>query len=249
MVTEKPRFEIGRVATMTFGVVRGNFLIFLVLGIIATLPNAFFSVATTTGAVNVRGATASFFVATFAAVFVGALFTFVLQAVITQGTINHLNRQPASLGRLLMVGLREILPLFAIGILESLGIGLGFILLIVPGIMLFVMWSVIVPIRVVEHRGIFESFSRSAELTAGYRWPIFGTMLVYYIGAGIAQFSVRPAVGVAISSGMTWTYVGIGTLVNAVVAVVAATGIACIYYELRMIKEGVGPEQIASVFS
>jgi len=74
-------------------------------------------------------------------------------------------------------------------------------------------------------------------------------VLVYYVGAGIAQFSVKPAMGVAMSMGMTWAYVGINTLITAVVGVVAAAGIASIYYELRLIKEGAGPQQVAAVFS
>jgi len=248
-VVQNDRFEIGRVASRTFEVVRHNFLPFLVLGIIATLPNAFFSVATTTGMVNAAGATGPFLIATFASLFAGILFALIMQGAITHGTVSYLNQQPVTLGDLLAAGARVFLPLLAIGLLEGIAIALGFLLLIVPGFILFVMWSVVVPVRVIEHTSIFESFGRSAELTQGYRWPIFGTVLVYYLGAGIAQFSVRPAMGVAMSMGMTWTYVGINTLITAVVGVVAAAGIASIYYELRLIKEGAGPQQIAAVFS
>jgi len=38
-------------------------------------------------------------------------------------------------------------------------------------------------------------------------------------------------------------------LVRAVLGLIGAAGIASIYYELRLVKEGVGPEQLAAVFS
>ena len=149
-VVQNDRFEIGRVASRTFEVVRHNFLPFLVLGVIATLPNAFFSVATTTGMVNAVSVPVPFLIATFAALFVGVLFAFILQGAITHGTVSFLNQQPVTLGDLLAAGARVFLPLLAIGLLEGIAIGLGFLLLIVPGFILFVMWSVVVPVRVID---------------------------------------------------------------------------------------------------
>jgi hypothetical protein len=253
------RFEIGRVATRTFEVIRGNFLSFFVLGLLATLPATAYSVATTIGALpsTLAGADARtvtlFLAGTLGSALVGAFCGVILQATLTYGTVSYLNNQPVVLSRALGIGLREFLPLFAIALLEGLGIAGGFLLLIVPGFMLYVMWAVVVPVRVAEHKGVFESFGRSRALTEGYRWPIFGTLIVFYLGAGVAQATTRPMIvagGIAGGSASPMLYVGIvlTSLLGAVVAVVSATLISCIYYELRLIKEGVGPEQIASVF-
>jgi hypothetical protein len=142
--------------------------------------------------------------------------------------------------------------MLAIAILESLGIALGFFFLIVPACILYTMWSVVVPARVAEHAGILASFSRSQELTSGYRWPIFGTLVVFYIGSLIAQTLTGPFIAVGAMSGGSAAMVYIGmiltALVGTVVAVASATLVACIYYELRVVKEGVGPAQIAAVF-
>jgi hypothetical protein len=250
------KFEIGRVATRTFEVIRANFVNFFVLGLIATLPTTFYTVMIASGVVlrpGLGGGTSSglLLISTFGSAFIGFLFALVLQAALTYGTVTYLSNQPVVLGRALGIGLREFLPLLAIGILESLGALGGFILLIVPGFILLLMWAVVVPVRVAEHKGIFESFSRSRELTKGFRWPILGTLAVYFIGAAIAQTATRPLItigGVNGNSAMFYVGTALSALIGAVIAVASATLVACIYYELRVIKEGVGPEQIASVF-
>jgi hypothetical protein len=251
------RFEIGRVATRTFEVIRGNFVRFFVLGLIATLPTTAYTATMTMGLLSnsagTNGRALTLFIAgALGSLILGLFFSLLLQATLTYGTVNYLSNQPVVLGRALGIGLREVPALLAIALLGGLGIAGGFLLLAVPGVILLVMWSVVVPVRVAEHKGIFESFGRSRELTRGHRWPIFGTIIVFYLGAGIAQATTRPMIvagGITGGSSVT-LYMGIAltALLSAVVAVVSATLVSCIYYELRLIKEGVGPEQIAAVF-
>ena len=57
--------------------------------------------------------------------------------------------------------------LIVAGILAGLGIALGLVLLIVPGLFLLTIWSLIVPSIVVEGKSAGESFGRSRELVAG----------------------------------------------------------------------------------
>ena len=64
--------------------------------------------------------------------------------------------------------------LIAAGILAALGIGIGLILLIVPGLFLLTIWSMLVPVIVIEGRAAGESFSRSREVVRGHGWPVFG---------------------------------------------------------------------------
>ena len=255
------QFDIGRVATRTFDVVRNNFVVFFGLGLIASVPASLYRIVIATitasaaqaGTNRVDPHTLSYYMLGAAASgLVGAFLSLVLQAALTYGTISYLNGHPVRFGRAFGVGLRQFFPLLAIGFLEALGIGAGFLLLIVPGVMLFVMWSVVVPVRVAEEAGITASFGRSRALTAGYRWPIFGTLAIYFIGAGIAQAMTNPVVtaGALSSSSAAAGYVTIVLtfIVTAIVSVVSATLVSSIYYELRLIKEGVGPETIASVF-
>jgi hypothetical protein len=64
------------------------------------------------------------------------------------------------------------------GILAGLGIILGLILLIVPGLVLLTWWSLIVPTIVLEGKPAMESFGRSRELVRGNGWNVFGVIVL-----------------------------------------------------------------------
>jgi uncharacterized YccA/Bax inhibitor family protein len=53
------------------------------------------------------------------------------------------------------------------GILAGIAIAIGLVLLIAPGLYLLTIWSVIVPVIVLEGKSAGESFSRSRELVRG----------------------------------------------------------------------------------
>jgi hypothetical protein len=74
------------------------------------------------------------------------------------------------------------------GILAALGIVIGLIFLIVPGLVLATWWLVIVPVIMLEGRGVFEAFGRSRELVRGDGWNVFGLIVLTFlilIAAGI----------------------------------------------------------------
>src|SRR5215472_3003013 len=74
------------------------------------------------------------------------------------------------------------------GILASIGIAIGFALIIVPGLILLTFWSLIVPWIVLGGAGAIESFGRSWRTVRGYAWNVFGTYVLTFlilIAAGI----------------------------------------------------------------
>ena len=64
------------------------------------------------------------------------------------------------------------------GILAAIGIIIGLILLIVPGLVLLTWWVLIIPVIVLEGRSAGESFGRSRELVRGYGWNVFGVIVL-----------------------------------------------------------------------
>ncbi len=75
------------------------------------------------------------------------------------------------------------------GLLAAVGITLGLLLLIVPGLVLATLWALIVPAIVLEGRSVLEAFGRSRELVRGNGWNVFGLIVLTFlvlIGAGIA---------------------------------------------------------------
>jgi hypothetical protein len=68
--------------------------------------------------------------------------------------------------------------LFVVWILLTAGLAVGFLLLIVPGFVLYARWALVVPILVLERKGVDASFARSKRLVAGRAWTAFWTLVL-----------------------------------------------------------------------
>lgn len=121
------------------------------------------------------------------------------------------------------------------GILAALGITLGFILLIVPGFFLLTIWSLIVPVIVLEGSGTMDSFGRSRELTRGNRWGVFGRILVTIIIVGVAG-AIIGGITRAILPDVIDEYVG-NVIGSSLTAPFAALVWTLMYYRLRQARE------------
>ena len=257
------RFEMGRVISGTFEVIGRNFVPFTLLALLlGGLPNL------VAGLIRLRfanGQTALEPGLLGGSVLGGLIMlaaAFVLQAAIVHATVTDLNGRKVVLGDSLKVGLNNCLPLIGLAILTGLGVGLGIVLLIVPGLILMVMWSVAVPAKVVEKIGVFAAFTRSRDLTRGRRWPIFGLFVLYAIAtwilsavilAAFAPFALAKGLPTAetmesFTSSLSIVQLVADPLVATITTLVSTAGLATLYSELRASREGVGPEALASVF-
>jgi hypothetical protein len=81
--------------------------------------------------------------------------------------------------------------LIVAGLLAGIGIAFGLILLIVPGLFLLTIWSMIVPVIVIEGKSAGESFTRSREVVRGNGWNVFGLVLLTFLLVGIASGLIR----------------------------------------------------------
>jgi hypothetical protein len=72
-------------------------------------------------------------------------------------------------------------PVFLASLLAGIAIFIGFVLIIVPGLILITIWAVIIPVIVIERSGVMASFGRSRELVKGRAWHVFGTLVLTWI--------------------------------------------------------------------
>lgn len=178
---------------------------------------------------------------------------YVLQGMVVKVTVAGFNGKAMSIGAAFEAGIKLFLPLLGVGILVGLGTFLGALLLLVPGIILAVMWSVATAAVVVENRGVTDSMQRSRELTKGHRWSIFGLAVILFVVSliiGLLVGGIGAATGGGFMTGATNIGLNMATtaISNILTSVVSAAGVAALYYELRSVKEGVGPDELASVF-
>lgn len=251
-------FELGRVMQRTFKVIGDNLSLFAISGLLLVALPVF--------AANVIGFLyPELWVVGLASV-VGGIVAFIgsllMQGVVVHSAISGLNGRSIGLGEALGVGARKALSLLWLGILQTLGISLGIILLVVPGLMLTTMWCVAAPVLVMEKRSVEASFGRSRQLTRGHRWSIFGLLVIYFVLTMIISVAVQ---ALATAAGVTTAQSGflttsqapslmalaavlVSALTTAVQGVISSAGAAAIYYELRTGKEGAAPDQLAAVF-
>ncbi|MGT2468753.1 hypothetical protein ACVOMV_34555 [Mesorhizobium atlanticum] len=171
--------------------------------------------------------------------------TLLLQSALVRATIEDLNGKRPSFGDCIQIAIRFLLPTLAIGILVGLGAGIGLMLLIVPGIILWLGWSMSVPVLIQERRGVFGSMSRSRALTKGSRWSLFGLFLILIIIAMIIQWGILL---VLVLFGGIIAEIG-AALVQTVVSMVLSIATAVSYVELRQAKEGASIDELAEIFS
>jgi len=141
--------------------------------------------------------------------------------------------------------LSRVFAVILLALLMGILGGLAALLLIVPGLIVMTMWFVSTPACVVERTGPWTSMKRSAALTKGHRWKVFGLLLLLIllslIVAGLLQL-------VLMQAGST-ILVLLGTLLwGALWTAYYSIAVVTTYHDLRVAKEGIDIEQIASVF-
>ena len=107
-----------------------------------------------------------------------------------------------------------------------------------------------------KSRNPTASMGRSAELTKGHRWKIFGVYLLIMIIAaiflGIIGTLVAGLFGSPFSAAALERGIGIGTLLWLIVTAIYTAYfnifVVMMYNDLRAAKEGIDTDQIAAVF-
>jgi len=142
----------------------------------------------------------------------------------------------------------SITPVFAtllvVSILFGIGVAIGFVLLIIPGLFLLTIWSVTAPVVVLERTGVLGAFTRSRELVRGNGWSVFAVILVVFVGLAVVSTLasiVSSGLGDVGSAAVAW-------VVTSVTAPISALTAAVLYLTLRErageppLSPDVGPE-------
>ncbi len=243
------RFEVARVLSRMAGVLSRNFRVLAILALtLSGLP----AVLAGSAALGLSGP----FGATAGGPLLGLLLvpftSTLLQAALIHGTVSDLNGRPATIGDCLNTAVRHVLPLIGVTIATTVASFAGFVLFIIPGVIIALTLCVSAPVRVVEGRGVFDSLGRSGELTRGHRWAILLLVLLNALIAGAVQAATL-SVPLALTTVTRGSDSVLASLVIAPItqsfsALISAAGVASVYFELRTIKEGVGIEALAAAF-
>jgi Membrane domain of glycerophosphoryl diester phosphodiesterase len=121
-----------------------------------------------------------------------------------------------------------------VSILMGLGVGLGLVLLIVPGILLAIRWAVAVPVVMLEGLGARAAMRRSQELVRGHRKDVFLVLVNIWVRTGVVWILCTLLIG-AFASGTSHPALTIwfgGVLAGAFITPYAAHALNVVYYRL-----------------
>lgn len=153
--------------------------------------------------------------------------------------------QPIGASESLRFALRRLPRLMVLEVVMWIGLIIGFILLIIPGIWLYAAWSVAVPVLLIERRGAFRSLGRSRRLVKGRWWAtaavlIVANLMVTLIAGAIealliavASLPSQPSLLLAVTASTLSGVIG-----SVITTPFQAATVTLLYYDLRMRREG-----------
>lgn len=143
-------------------------------------------------------------------------------------------RRDSSAGQLVRAASPVLGKLILIGLVAGVGIVIGLILFIVPGLILITIWAVAAPIVVLERPNGLGALGRSRDLVRGNGWQVFAVLLVLLILVGVVSAIIE---AVADSAG---TAVGlvVRVIVGVLTAPFSALAASVLYFDLLAIGGG-----------
>ncbi|ADU14908.1 YciC family protein [Asticcacaulis excentricus] len=170
-------------------------------------------------------------------------------SVITEIAVTGLARSEFRLSDALGRSLMNIVPLLILFVLCGLLVGLGFILLVVPGIILMLALSVSCTAYIAEGKtGITDAMSRSFDLTRGHRWALLGVFIcVGLLETVIGTIAEAPMLFVGQDLPQPLV-IGASTLINTLSDAFSLVFSVAAYACLRQAKEGHPTNSAADVF-
>jgi uncharacterized membrane protein len=181
-----------------------------------------------------------------------------VQGCLVRATLAYTRGERATFAESAGASVAVLLPLIALAIVIGISVIFGLMFIFVPGVILYVMWSVASPALVAERTGVFGALGRSRFLTKGARWKVFGIELIlviaYYIflaTLGAVTLSVTGAnlTSAIASSNFLVGWIVVSVIASTIINTVWSTVQTSLYVELRNWKEGLPEESLAEIFA
>ncbi|MCW6537466.1 hypothetical protein NEE01_22025 [Sphingomonas sp. MMSM24] len=251
------RMSVGRAFARAFAIIRAHPLLTIGTTFAMTMiPSLLFSETSLNEAITgaYYGAlTDSFFLKMMMGWVVQLFFWAVAVAAVIQAGLAYVEGRRPDLGEILYTGGMRSLPMLAVYLLYAIATGIGFTLLLVPGIFLAVIWSMAMVAMVAEEPGVFGAFKRSAALTNGARWKILGILLLTVAIALIVNLlggfvvltaGLRPETQPAALPAQI-----VMSLLNTIVLTWTTTMFTALFVELREWKDGPDTDRLGDIFA
>ncbi len=144
----------------------------------------------------------------------------------------------ATAGPAIQRGLDRFGTLLAAMVLVGLGVAVGLLAFVVPGLVMAVQWSVTAQAVAVENRSGRDALRRSRALVLGRGWWVFGVLLVVNIVGSVLSLVASVPADLLADATDSQAVALIGTVLGHLVAFpVMALGTALLFFSLRAAEE------------
>jgi hypothetical protein len=241
-VTMAGAFRLANVFSKTAAIYSRRFVPFIILTFIASIPNyvALFAI----GVPDVDTDPSAFAEARVGLGLLDFLTKSLASGAVMYGVVQELRGRPFSVGDSIQIAFRRFLPMLGVAICTTIVIVLGMLLLVVPGIIAACIYYVAMPACIAERAGVFASMSRSRFLTRGHRWQVFGTFVLIFVASIVLVLILGAIFALTGQAGVLISTQALGLIIGSFNGVL----VSVFYYELRVAKEGVDIDKIASIF-
>jgi len=237
-------FSVGSALSRSLSIWSRNIALFLSVSLVAYVPMLVLS----TGVPRSLGEWGIWYLG-FA---LSSILSLVVKGLVTYSVLEQLAGRRPSAGESLARGWSKAGSLFAAALFTGILLFGAAFAFVIPAIILAVRWALLSPVVVAE--GAVDPRARSAELTAGHRWAIFGVMVLFMVYSSALAVAARSIVGQPLQLvprleklDIVSRLVG-GILPSALTLSISAVLYSVMYYQLRSEKDGIDLEQLTSVF-
>lgn len=150
-------------------------------------------------------------------------------------TLDILEGRKVNMKSNLLLTFKSLGKILGVSFLTGILIISGIVLLIVPGIIVAVIFSLSIPALMFERLGVFGSLKRSKELTDGVWWKTFWLLIAVLALLIVAYLSAEILVTVAVIRQSTAKIIA-ATMVISFVKPIYPVSISCLYYILMRQK-------------
>jgi len=134
--------------------------------------------------------------------------------------------RPADIG---WRGLRVLPVVVAAQLAAAVGIGVGLLAFLVPGIFLALRWQVVAQAAAIERTDWIGALRRSNALTRGHMWHVLAVALLSGLFSQLLRSTVSLALGSSRGLGQVLAAIAVDTFAQSVAALVGAI----LYFDLR----------------
>lgn len=250
---------VGQILDRSFALYRQNFALFAGIVAILQIPLAIINglITATTQQPPTTGTNGSVHFSSFSGPIgasagtglLGLIFGAVITGALAQAiSARYLGREITIGTAYASVGAGTVVSLILASILYGIIVGIGFILIIIPGIYLVVRFLFVPEAIVLERTGIWGAFSRSGQLVKGSWWRVFGIALLVFVITAVLSSALGGVAGALLVSGHHVAGQVVAAIVTILVEPFEFGALILLYYDLRIRKEGFDIEHLMRNF-